>query len=92
MLAISRFRVVCVAVTLVLGASIAPVVVPPVQAAVGDVVCTPPSSNTVSYSPALISSPQDVTVSVNFQLSSCVSTTVPATTWCLSWAACSPST
>ena len=80
MFAITRIRTVSVAAAVGLATSAALVVVPPAQAAVGDLVCIPPSSTTISYSPALTSSPQTATASVTFALSSCVSTTVPAIT------------
>jgi hypothetical protein len=80
MFAITRIRTLRFAAAVALGASIALVAVPPAEAAVGDIVCTPPSGSMTTYSPALTTSPQNVSVTAQILLSSCLSTTVPAIT------------
>ncbi|WP_262379363.1 hypothetical protein [Nonomuraea sp. PA05] len=65
-----------------LGALLAavPLVTAPASAGVLDVTCTAPSSEAISYQPALTSTTQPVTVTISSQYGVCVSATVPSLT------------
>lgn len=52
----------------------------PAHAQAGDLVCLPPTSSSVTFSPALTTTPQDVTVTTNNLFGPCTSTTVPGIT------------
>ncbi|WP_424233962.1 hypothetical protein [Actinophytocola sp.] len=56
------------------------VVPTPARAAVGDLVCAPPTSSAITFTPPLTTSPQTATVRSTNVFGPCVSTTVPAVT------------
>ncbi|MFE0151063.1 hypothetical protein ACFWY5_28230 [Nonomuraea sp. NPDC059007] len=52
----------------------------PAQAAPGDLVCLPPTSSTVTYTPALTTTPQTVTIKTTNLFGPCTSTSNPTIT------------
>ncbi|MFI1013141.1 hypothetical protein [Streptomyces sp. NPDC020965] len=68
------------ALTALIAACAGLVTAAPAQAAPGDLVCLPPTSSTVTFSPALTTVPQDVTVTTNNLFGPCTSTSVPGIT------------
>ncbi|MFD9950597.1 hypothetical protein ACFWYW_57330 [Nonomuraea sp. NPDC059023] len=73
-------RTVLTALTVLSTAAALLVAAAPAQAVPGDLVCLPPTSSTVTYTPPLSTSPQTVTIKTTNLFGPCTSVSVPAIT------------